>query len=67
MDIFFECRLAGEQVHIVAPDEIKALQWFPLNEIPEEQIGFVSVRTVIQQLKSRRTLIRTRNEQYQSL
>ena len=51
MDIFFECRLAGEQVHIVAPDEIKALQWFPLYEIPEEQIGFVSVRTVIQQLK----------------
>ena len=51
MDIFFECKLAEEQVHIVAPDEIKALEWFKLQEIPEEKIGFVSVRTVIQQLK----------------
>lgn len=52
MDIFFECVLHDEQVNIVAPDEIKALQWFPLNEIPEEKIGFVSIRTVIQQLKA---------------
>ena len=51
MDIFFECKLAEEQVHIVAPDEIKALEWFKLQEIPEEKIGFISVRTVIQQLK----------------
>ena len=51
MDIFFECKLVEEQVHIVAPDEIKALEWFKLQEIPEEKIGFVSVRTVIQQLK----------------
>ena len=52
MDIFFECVLHDEQVNIVAPDEIKALQWFLLNEIPEEKIGFVSIRTVIQQLKA---------------
>ena len=53
MDIFFECELQEEQVHIVAPDEIKALQWYPLHEIPEEKIGFVSVRTVIKQLKEK--------------
>ena len=53
MDILFECELQEEQVHIVAPDEIKALQWYPLHEIPEEKIGFVSVRTVIKQLKEK--------------
>jgi len=54
MDIFFECSLEEEQVQIVAPDEIKALQWYSLEEIPEDMIGFISVRTVIHQLKNRK-------------
>ena len=52
MDIFFECELKAEEVHIVAPDEIKELRWIALKDIREEEIGFISVRTVIKQLQS---------------
>jgi hydrolase, NUDIX family len=51
MDIFFECELKAEEVHIVAPDEIKELRWIALKDIREEEIGFISVRTVIKQLQ----------------
>ncbi|AMD85279.1 mutator mutT protein [Capnocytophaga haemolytica] len=51
MDLFFECVLSDPNVHIVAPNEIKALQWIALNEINLEAIGFVSVRNTIAKLK----------------
>ena len=45
-------RTQSEEVHIVAPDEIKELRWIALKDIREEEIGFISVRTVIKQLQS---------------
>lgn len=48
MDIFYECRLNSDVVKVAALDEISELIWVKRSEIDLEKIGFVSIRTVIE-------------------
>lgn len=48
MDIFFECPLENTQVSVVAPDEIKELKWVLIKDINLKEIGFISIRNVIE-------------------
>lgn len=47
MDIFYECSLDSESIEVTAKDEIKELVWINRKEIDLNQIGFISIRTVI--------------------
>ncbi|MDO5607860.1 MAG: NUDIX domain-containing protein [Capnocytophaga sp.] len=48
MDIFFECPLESTQISVLAPDEIKDLLWVKCSEIDLDNIGFVSIRNVVE-------------------
>ena len=48
MDIFFECDLGNTQVEVVAKDEIEDLRWIPIHQINLNDIGFISIRNVIE-------------------
>lgn len=47
MDIFYECPLTSASLEVTAKEEIKDLVWIKRNEIDLNQIGFISIRTVI--------------------
>ncbi|MFJ1379043.1 NUDIX hydrolase [Capnocytophaga canimorsus] len=48
MDIFFECPLQNQDLSVAAPDEIKALIWKNPKQMDFNEIGFVSIRKVIE-------------------
>ncbi len=48
LDIFFEVTLSSQEILIWAKDEIKSLVWYPKKEIPIHQIGFKSMRILMQ-------------------
>lgn len=49
MDIFYECPLQSDVISINAEDEIQDLIWVKRSEIDLNQIGFVSIRKVMEE------------------
>ncbi len=49
MDIFYEIEIDSNQIQINAADEIKDLLWVTKEKIRLENIGFVSIRKVIEE------------------
>ena len=49
MDIFYEIPVQEKHQVITAKDEIQNLIWVKRSEIDLEQIGFVSIRKVIEE------------------
>jgi NAD+ diphosphatase len=47
MDIFYEVALKSDQVAVAAEDEIESLIWIKKSKIELNEIGFVSIRKVI--------------------
>jgi NAD+ diphosphatase len=49
MDIFYEYELSTDIIKVAAEDEIQELIWVKRSEIDLNQIGFVSIRKVIEE------------------
>lgn len=47
LDVFYECPLQTDEIHIHAEDEIQELIWVERTKIDPNLIGFVSIRNVI--------------------